>query len=41
VCDNCYGSGPVYMLCQKCRKKGQRYIIMKKNGNILDAEWVS
>jgi hypothetical protein len=41
VCNHCFGSGPVHMLCQKCRMKDQRYIIAKKNGKILDAEWVS
>jgi hypothetical protein len=40
VCDHCFGSVPVHMLCQKCRRKGQRYIIAKRNGKILDAEWV-
>jgi hypothetical protein len=42
VCDHCFGSGPVHMLChQKCRMKDQRYIIAKKNGKILEVEWVS
>jgi hypothetical protein len=41
VCDHCFASGPVHMLCQKCKMKGQRYIIAKKNGRILDVEWVS
>jgi hypothetical protein len=41
VCSQCFGSGPVHMLCQKCKMKDQRYIIAKKNGKVLDAEWVS
>jgi hypothetical protein len=41
VCDHCFGSGLGHMLCQKCRTKGQRFIIAKRNGKILDAEWVS
>jgi hypothetical protein len=40
VCDNCFGSGLVHRLCQKCRTKGQRYIIVKRNDKILGAEWV-
>jgi hypothetical protein len=41
VCSQCFGSGPVHMLCQKCKMKDQRYILAKKNGKFLDAEWVS
>jgi hypothetical protein len=39
-CSQCFGSGPVHMLCQKCKRKDQQYIIAKKNGKILDPEWV-
>jgi hypothetical protein len=41
VCSHCFGSGPVHMLCQKCRKEGHRYIIAKRDEKFLDAEWVS
>jgi hypothetical protein len=40
VCSQCFGSGPVHILCQKCRKKDEIYIIPKRNGKFLDAEWV-
>jgi hypothetical protein len=29
------------MLCQKCRNKHQIYMIVKRNGKFLDAEWIS
>jgi hypothetical protein len=29
------------MLCQKCRKKDEVYMIVKRNGKFLDAEWIS
>jgi hypothetical protein len=40
VCDHCFGSGLVHMLCQRCRTKDQRYIIAKRDEKILDGEWV-
>jgi hypothetical protein len=41
VCSFCFGSGPVHMLCQKCRNKDEMYLIPKRNGKFLDAEWIS
>jgi hypothetical protein len=41
VCENCYGSGPVHMLCQKCKNKNEIYVIVKRHGKFLDAEWIS
>jgi hypothetical protein len=41
VCSYCFGSGPVHMLCQKCKTKYHQYFIPRMNGKILDAEWIS
>jgi hypothetical protein len=41
ICPHCFGSGPVHMLCQKCRNKDEIYMISKRNGKFLDAEWIS
>jgi hypothetical protein len=41
VGDQCFGSGLVHMLCQKCRDKSQIYMIVKRHGKFLDAEWIS
>jgi hypothetical protein len=38
VCSYCFSSGPVHMLCQKCKMERQRYCIPRMNGKILDAE---
>jgi hypothetical protein len=40
VCESCYGSGPMHMLCQKCRNKDEIYMIVMRNGKFLDAEWI-
>jgi hypothetical protein len=43
VCKVCFSSGPVHMLCQKCKTKGHRYYLLRMNGvcgKILDAEWI-
>jgi hypothetical protein len=44
VCQHCFSSGLVHMLCQKCKTKGHRYYIPRMNGvcgKILDSEWIS
>jgi hypothetical protein len=44
VCQHCFSSGPVHMLCQICKTKGHRYFIPRMNGvcgKFLDAEWIS
>jgi hypothetical protein len=44
VCSHCFSSGPVHMLCQKCKTEGHRYFIPRIGegcGKFLDAEWMS
>jgi hypothetical protein len=41
VCAHCFGSGPVHMMCQKCRNKDEIYMIPKRNGKFIDVEWIS
>jgi hypothetical protein len=44
VCSVCFSSGPVHMLCQKCKEEGHRYFIQRIDGvcgKFLDAEWIS
>jgi hypothetical protein len=44
VCSHCFSSGPVHMLCQKCKTEGHRYFIPRIDGvcgKYLDAEWIS
>jgi hypothetical protein len=41
ICAHCFGSGPVHMWCQKCRKDGEIYMIPKRNGKFIDAECIS
>jgi hypothetical protein len=44
VCTVCLSSGPVHMLCQKCKEEGRRYYIPRIGGvcgKLLDAEWIS
>jgi hypothetical protein len=43
LCHMCYGSGPVSMLCQNCKRIDRRYAVARDRRiwKILDAEWVS
>jgi hypothetical protein len=41
VCTTCLGSGPVHMLCQKCKRSWEMYWIPKRKEKILDAQWIS
>jgi hypothetical protein len=41
ICAQCFGSGPVHMLCQKCRNMSEIYQIPRRNGKFIDVEWIS